>query len=170
MCHFCVPKALRKHSMWHCCSVFYSHAHISVSISCWWREVIIKKQLCQTAKACYLAVFAAHRFVNLRKNESCGRNNGWKEEQWHTYIRSESYRCAECTNLCVNHQMCVPRTLNTHQWHCCVSVQTPLNSFPSSVPIWHRLAKLSILILEGILKKISYERCDYESVDKNSLS
>ena len=31
----------------------------------------------------------------------------------------------------------------------------PLNSFPPSVPIWHRLAKLSILILEGIIKKIS---------------
>ena len=29
-----------------------------------------------------------------------------------------------------------------------------LNPFPPSVPIWHRLAKLSILILEGIIKKI----------------
>ena len=28
------------------------------------------------------------------------------------------------------------------------------NPFPSSVPIWHRLAKHSILILEGIIKKI----------------
>ena len=27
------------------------------------------------------------------------------------------------------------------------------NPFPPSVPIWHRLAKLSILILEGIIKK-----------------
>ena len=42
--------------------------------------------------------------------------------------------------------------------------------FPPSVPIWHRLAKLSILILEGIIKKISYERRDYESVDEKSLS
>ena len=47
---------------------------------------------------------------------------------------------------------------------CCV-----INPFPPSVPIWHRLAKLSILILEGIIKKISYERRDYESVDEKSL-
>ena len=45
-----------------------------------------------------------------------------------------------------------------------------INAFPPSVPIWHRLAKLSILILEGIIKKISYERRDYESVDEKSLS
>ena len=45
-----------------------------------------------------------------------------------------------------------------------------LNPFPPSVPIWHRLAKLSILILEGIVKKISYERRDYESVDEKNLS
>ena len=44
------------------------------------------------------------------------------------------------------------------------------NPFPPSVPIWHRLVKLSILILEGIIKKISYERRDYESVDEKSLS
>ena len=44
-----------------------------------------------------------------------------------------------------------------------------INPFPPSVPIWHRLAKLSILILEGIIKKISYERRDYESVDEKSL-
>ena len=31
-------------------------------------------------------------------------------------------------------------------------------------------AKILILILEGIIKKISYERRDYESVDKKSLS
>ena len=43
---------------------------------------------------------------------------------------------------------------------------TILNPFPPSVPIWHRLAKHSILILEGIIKKISHERCDYESVDE----
>ena len=39
-----------------------------------------------------------------------------------------------------------------------------------SVSIWHRLAKLSILILEGIVEKITYERRDYESVDEKSLS
>ena len=46
------------------------------------------------------------------------------------------------------------------------------NPFPPSVPIWHRSAKLSVLILEGIIikKNISYERRDYESVDKKSLS
>ena len=48
--------------------------------------------------------------------------------------------------------------------------QTGINPFNPSVPIWHRLAKLSILILEGIIKKISYERRDYESVDEKSLS
>ena len=29
-----------------------------------------------------------------------------------------------------------------------------INHLPPSVPIWHCLAKLSILILEGIIKKI----------------
>ena len=33
-----------------------------------------------------------------------------------------------------------------------------------------RSAKILILILEGIIKKISHERRDYESVDENSLS
>ena len=33
-----------------------------------------------------------------------------------------------------------------------------------------RSAKILILILEGIIKKISYERRDYESVDEKSLS
>ena len=33
-----------------------------------------------------------------------------------------------------------------------------------------RIAKSSILKLEGIMKKNSYERRDYESVDENSLS
>ena len=45
-----------------------------------------------------------------------------------------------------------------------------VNRFPPSVPIWHRLAKLSVLNLEGIIKNNSYERRDYESVDKKSLS
>ena len=41
------------------------------------------------------------------------------------------------------------------------------------VPIAHKSAqidKISILKLEGIIKKISYERRDYESVDEKSLS
>ena len=33
-----------------------------------------------------------------------------------------------------------------------------------------RIDKILILKLEGIIKKISYERRDYESVDKKSLS
>ena len=33
-----------------------------------------------------------------------------------------------------------------------------------------RIAKISILKLEGIVKKISYERRDHESVDEKSLS
>ena len=33
-----------------------------------------------------------------------------------------------------------------------------------------RIFKISILKLEGIIKKISYERRDYESVDEKSLS
>ena len=45
-----------------------------------------------------------------------------------------------------------------------------VNPFPPSVPIWHRLAKIClILILEGIIKNISYERRDYESVDEKFL-
>ena len=40
------------------------------------------------------------------------------------------------------------------------------NPFRPSVPIWHRLAKRSILILEVIIKNISYERRGYESVDE----
>ena len=34
-----------------------------------------------------------------------------------------------------------------------VGCVTKINPFPPSVPIWPRLAKLSILILEGIVKK-----------------
>ena len=33
-----------------------------------------------------------------------------------------------------------------------------------------RIDKISILKLEGIIKKISYERRDYESVEEKSLS
>ena len=47
---------------------------------------------------------------------------------------------------------------------------TQYNPFPPSVPIWHRLAKFFILILDGIVKKNFYERRDYESVDEKSLS
>ena len=33
-----------------------------------------------------------------------------------------------------------------------------------------RLDKISISIMEGILKKFSYERLDYESVDEKGIS
>ena len=52
----------------------------------------------------------------------------------------------------------------------CPFIHSPFNNFPPSVPIWQRLAKLSTLILEGTIKKISYDRRDYESVDEKSLS
>ena len=55
--------------------------------------------------------------------------------------------------------------------YCCNACNSPyLNPFPPSVPIWHRSTKFSILILEVIIKKISYERRDYESVDEKILS
>ena len=52
------------------------------------------------------------------------------------------------------------------------------NPFPPSVPIWHRLAKLSILILEGIIKKImqllaavlDMIQLNDDSLDEKSLS
>ena len=46
-----------------------------------------------------------------------------------------------------------------------------VNPFPPSVPIWHRLVKLSILIYEGIIKKISMSFATMnESVDEKILS
>ena len=39
-----------------------------------------------------------------------------------------------------------------------------------SVPYMTHLAKILILILRRDHKKISYERCDYESVDEKNLS
>ena len=51
-----------------------------------------------------------------------------------------------------------------------IQIEHNFSPFPPSVPIWHRLAKLSILISEGIIKKISYDRRDYESVDEKILS
>ena len=47
------------------------------------------------------------------------------------------------------------------------------SSFNPLLPIAHksaRIDKISILKFEGITKKISYERRDYESVDEKSLS
>ena len=49
----------------------------------------------------------------------------------------------------------------------------PNSSFNPLVPSAHksvRISKISILKLEGIIKKISYERRDYESVDEKGLS
>ena len=45
--------------------------------------------------------------------------------------------------------------------------------YKTLVPSAHksvRIAKISILKLEGIIKKISYERRNYDSVDEKSLS
>ena len=39
-----------------------------------------------------------------------------------------------------------------------------------NVPERERLAKILILMKEGIIKKISNERRDYESVDEKNLS
>ena len=46
---------------------------------------------------------------------------------------------------------------------------SPISEQTSNIYIG-RLTKISISILEGILKKNSYERRDYESVDEKSLS
>ena len=48
-----------------------------------------------------------------------------------------------------------------------------INFFNPLLPIAHksaRIDKISILKLEGIIKKLSYERRDYDSVDEKSLS
>ena len=45
-----------------------------------------------------------------------------------------------------------------------------INPLLPNVPQRERLAKILNLILEGIVKKISYERRDYESVDEKILS
>ena len=45
-----------------------------------------------------------------------------------------------------------------------------LNPLVPSVLYIGRLAKILISIMEGILEEISYERRDYESVDKKILS
>ena len=51
---------------------------------------------------------------------------------------------------------------------CCV--QSYISPLVHSVHYKGRLTKILILILEGILKKISYVRRDYESVDEKILS
>ena len=45
-----------------------------------------------------------------------------------------------------------------------------INPLVPSVHKSVRIAKISILRLEGIIKRISYKRRDYESVDEKSLS
>ena len=44
-----------------------------------------------------------------------------------------------------------------------------INPLRRSVPYMARLAKILILILEGIIKNFSNERRDYESVDEKNL-
>ena len=45
-----------------------------------------------------------------------------------------------------------------------------INPLMAIVASMQRSAKILILIQEGIIKKISYERREYESVDEKSLS
>ena len=56
----------------------------------------------------------------------------------------------------------------SNSWRVC-----EFSSYNPLVPSAHksvRIAKISILKLKGIIKKISYERRDYESVDEKGLS
>ena len=60
-------------------------------------------------------------------------------------------------------------TSNKQRW----AKSSYVDGFNPLLPIAHKSAqidKISILKLEGIIKKISYERRDYESVDEKSLS
>ena len=45
-----------------------------------------------------------------------------------------------------------------------------LNTGLPSAANMRRSVKILVLILGGIIKKVSYERCEYESVDEQSLS
>ena len=62
-------------------------------------------------------------------------------------------------------------TIVTNYFNNMVTIVT--NYFNHLLPIAHKSARIgetSILKLEGIIKKISYERRDYESVDEKSIS
>ena len=48
--------------------------------------------------------------------------------------------------------------------------QKNISPLPANVLFMGRSAKILVLNQEGIIEKISYERCDYESVDEKSLS
>ena len=52
----------------------------------------------------------------------------------------------------------------------CITRHPAINPLVPSAANMRRNAKIFILILEEIIKKISYERRDYESVDKKILS
>ena len=64
---------------------------------------------------------------------------------------------------CIAVQHC---NASTHLRLLCICINPLVPSAHKSV----RIYKISILKLEGIIKKISYERRDYESVDEKSLS
>ena len=55
-------------------------------------------------------------------------------------------------------------------WENDTNYRYPVNPLVPSAHENVRIAKISILKLEGTIKKISYERRDYESVDEKSLS
>ena len=61
----------------------------------------------------------------------------------------------------------IMRAIRGYHWR---AHTTWLNPLLPSVPYMAPLAKISIYISKEIIKKISYERCDYESVDEESLS
>ena len=65
------------------------------------------------------------------------------------------------------------RALRTELWNVCYMSKHFLFYFNHLLPSAHkssRIVKILILKLEGTIKKISYQRRDYDSVDEKSLS
>ena len=96
--------------------------------------------------------YCAKTFVLAGQNENYGSN-----KKYNVGVR--------CLYLLYNLNSCLPFKYGIllPTYHCI----NPL------LPIEHksaRIDKISILKLEEIIKKISYERRDYESVDEKSLS
>ena len=69
---------------------------------------------------------------------------------------------------CICHRLLNNEALHEYSHHCLC--EWPFNPLLPSAANMRRSAKILILILEGIIKKITYERRDYESVDEKSLS
>ena len=62
------------------------------------------------------------------------------------------------------------RWLYRNETHCTLVGGIVVNPLVPSAHKSVRISKISIPKLEGIIKKISYERRDYESVDEKGLS